>query len=107
MLALLRQAQAHGIASGDVARLLAAFGEPTSADSLLSTSAADALVEPLTPRELEVLRLLARGLSNQEIARELVIAVGTVKRHVNSICGKLGVSGRLQAVTHARAYDLL
>jgi LuxR family maltose regulon positive regulatory protein len=99
MLALLHQAQAHGIASGYVARLLAAFGEPTSA--------ADALVEPLTPRELEVLRLLAKGLSNQEIARELIIEVGTVKRHVNSICGKLGVSGRLQAVAHAREYDLL
>src|SRR5215472_5101539 len=63
MLALLQQARAHGIASGYVAVLLAAFGEPTSADSLLPTSPADALLEPPTPRELEVLRLLARGLS--------------------------------------------
>jgi LuxR family transcriptional regulator, maltose regulon positive regulatory protein len=105
MLALLHQA--HGIASGYVARLLAAFGEPTSAAALLPTSAADALVEPLTPRELEVLRLLARGLSNQEIAHELIIEVGTVKRHVNSLCGKLGVNSRLQAVARARTYDLL
>ena len=60
--------------------------------------------EALTPREAEVLRLLARGHSNQAIAQELVVAVGTVKRHVNSILGKLDVQSRLEAV--ARAHDL-
>jgi ATP/maltotriose-dependent transcriptional regulator MalT len=63
--------------------------------------------ETLTPREVEVLRLLAQGCSNQAIAEDLVVAVGTVKRHVNSIFGKLAVQSRLEAVTHARDLDLL
>jgi predicted ATPase/DNA-binding CsgD family transcriptional regulator/transcriptional regulator with XRE-family HTH domain len=63
--------------------------------------------ETLTPREVEVLRLLAQGCSNQVIAEDLVVAVGTVKRHVNSIFGKLAVQSRLEAVTRARDLDLL
>jgi LuxR family maltose regulon positive regulatory protein len=66
-----------------------------------------AMVEPLTPRELEVLRLLAAGRSNQAIADELVVAVGTVKRHVNSLCSKLGVPSRLAAVARARTLGLI
>lgn len=54
--------------------------------------------ETLTPRETEVLRLLARGLSNQKIAQELVVSVGTAKNHVQHIIAKLGVSDRTQAV---------
>jgi ATP/maltotriose-dependent transcriptional regulator MalT len=54
-----------------------------------------------------MLRLLAMGMSNQAIAYELVIAVGTVKRHVNSIYGKLGVSSRTQAVAGAHTLHLL
>jgi DNA-binding NarL/FixJ family response regulator/transcriptional regulator with XRE-family HTH domain len=65
------------------------------------------LVEPLTEREIEVLRLLVAGGSNQQIADELVLAVGTVKRHVNSILGKLGVASRLAAVARARDLKLL
>jgi LuxR family maltose regulon positive regulatory protein len=65
------------------------------------------LVEPLSPRELEVLRLVAAGLTNQEIADTLVIAVSTVKSHTNSIYGKLGVSNRTQAVAQAQALALL
>ena len=64
-------------------------------------------VEPLTERELEVLRLLATGQSNQAIAQQLIVAIGTVKRHVNSILGKLGVESRLQAVARARELGLL
>ena len=63
--------------------------------------------EALTPREVEVLRLLAQGHSNQAIAQELVVAVGTVKRHVNSIMSKLYVESRLQAVARARDLDLV
>jgi LuxR family maltose regulon positive regulatory protein len=63
--------------------------------------------EPLTERELDVLRLLVAGYSNQAIARELVVAVGTVKRHVNNLFGKLRVQSRLQAVARARELDLL
>ena len=65
------------------------------------------LVEPLSDRELEVLRLIAAGLANREIAEELTIAVGTVKRHINHIYGKLGVHSRTQALVRARELDLL
>ena len=63
--------------------------------------------ETLTPREMDVLRLLAHGRSNQAIAHELIVAVGTVKRHVNSILGKLQTQNRLEAVTRARDLDLV
>jgi len=63
--------------------------------------------EPLSTRELEVLQLLARGASNQEIAQELVIVIDTVKRHVSHIFSKLGVHNRLQAVRQARELGLL
>ena len=63
--------------------------------------------EVLTERELEVLQLLAAGHSNQAIAQQLVVAIGTVKRHVNSILGKLDVQSRLQAVARARELALL
>lgn len=65
------------------------------------------LIEPLSPRELEVLCLIAAGLSNREIAEELYIAVGTVKRHINHIYGKLGVHSRTQALVRARELDVL
>lgn len=65
------------------------------------------LLEPLSTRELEVLRLLVKGLSNQAIADALVIALSTVKKHINNIYGKLGVSSRTQASHRARELDLL
>ncbi|HEX3641313.1 MAG TPA: LuxR C-terminal-related transcriptional regulator, partial [Ktedonobacteraceae bacterium] len=68
---------------------------------------AQPLPEPLSERELQVLQLLARGASNQEIAQELVIVVDTVKRHVSHIFSKLGVKNRVQAVEQARALGLL
>lgn len=66
-----------------------------------------ALVEPLTERELEVLKLIAAGAANREIAEQLVIAVGTVKRHTNHIYGKLQVHSRTEAVARARELGLL
>jgi LuxR family maltose regulon positive regulatory protein len=69
--------------------------------------AAQPLIEPLSERELAVLRLIAAGLSNLEIAQELVIAAGTVKRHINHIYGKLGVQSRTQAIVKARELRLL
>jgi len=59
------------------------------------------LIEPLTDRELEVLALLGRGLSNQEIADELVVSIKTVKTHVSNILGKLEVDSRTQAAVFA------
>jgi DNA-binding CsgD family transcriptional regulator len=63
--------------------------------------------EPLTAREVEVLRELAAGRSNQEIARALFVAPGTVKAHLNHIFRKLDATSRLQAVAHAREAGLL
>lgn len=63
--------------------------------------------ETLTPRELEVLRLLARGLENKEIAAQLVIAERTVKFHVSSIQGKLGAGNRTEAVVIAAKQGLI
>ncbi|HEY7340459.1 MAG TPA: LuxR C-terminal-related transcriptional regulator [Ktedonobacterales bacterium] len=65
------------------------------------------LLDPLTERELEVLRLLADGASNAAIAAALVVAVGTVKKHVYNICAKLGTQNRTQAVARARTLHLL
>jgi LuxR family maltose regulon positive regulatory protein len=66
-----------------------------------------ALVEPLSEREREVLRLIAAGLSNQAIADRLVVAISTVKKHVNNIYGKLDVQSRTQALVRARELHLL
>jgi LuxR family maltose regulon positive regulatory protein len=103
MVALLRQAYARGIAHDYVTTLLSAAGAPV----LNAHTPARSLFEPLTERELEVLRLLVAGLSNAAMAQELVITVGTVKRHVNSIYGKLGVNSRTQAIARTHTMHLL
>ena len=66
-----------------------------------------ALIELLTERELEVLHLIAEGLTNREIAERLSVVIGTVKAHNNSIYGKLDVSNRVQALARARELNLL
>lgn len=68
---------------------------------------APGLVEPLTPRELDVLRLLAAGKTNQRIARELVLTLDTVKKHVSHVLAKLGAANRTEAVARARELDLI
>ena len=65
------------------------------------------LAEPLSTRELEILRLVSNGLSNKEIADSLVIAEGTVKNHLTSILGKLTARDRMQAVIKARDLGLI
>jgi len=92
-----------GIAPDYAATLLSAAGE----SALAAPSPVGSLLEPLTPRELDVLRLLVAGLSNQAIAQELIVTVGTVKRHLNSIYGKLAVQSRTQAVARAQTLHLL
>lgn len=72
-----------------------------------SAQAVPQLFEPLTPREMEVLHLLAEGTSNQEIARQLVVSLATAKKHVASILSKLGAENRTQAIARARAFSLL
>jgi ATP/maltotriose-dependent transcriptional regulator MalT len=64
-------------------------------------------IEALTAREAEILHLINAGLTNQEIADQLVIALGTVKRHTANIYGKLGVRSRTQAIVQARRCNLL
>jgi LuxR family transcriptional regulator, maltose regulon positive regulatory protein len=116
MAALLRAAHQHGIALAYVARLLDAFperreaGDLRLADTLPATNLkpqASTLVEPLSDRELDVLRLIAEGHSNQAIADQLIVAVSTVKKHVNNIYGKLDVQSRTQALLRARELHLL
>jgi DNA-binding NarL/FixJ family response regulator len=89
---------------------LAARGEtvlaPAVAAKLVSRMRAPA-AQPLTPRELEVLALVARGMANAEIGRELFISEATVKTHLVRVFGKLGVDDRTAAVTKAMAQGLL
>jgi len=93
----------------DAALVGALRGRPATAPLPASTPAAapSALVEPLSAREVEVLRLLDAGLSNQQIAARLNIAASTVKTHINNLYGKLGVQTRVQAVNRARELGLL
>ena len=65
------------------------------------------LIEPLSERELEILRLVNAGLSNSEIADKIIVTVGTVKKHLNNIFGKLGAGSRTQALVRAREVKLL
>lgn len=97
-------------------QIIAAFGEApvvqhtqavTKPRAPTSIPSANVLVEPLSSRELDVLRLMARGAANQEIADTLVITVNTAKRHVGNILAKLEVTNRTQAVARARALGLL
>ncbi len=80
---------------------------PHAPRSRLARAEEDGLLfEPLSPQEQRVLRLLVAGWSNQEIARELVVSVNTVKYHTKHLYQKLGVSNRLQASSAARVLSL-
>ncbi len=84
-------------------KLLAAFPKPVPVEQQKQES----LPEPLSERELDILRLIATGLTNHEIAEILVIAVSTVKTHINNLYGKLGTHRRTQVVARARELGLL
>lgn len=113
MIQLLKVAHAAGMAEAYVHHLLSQAGEAppsgpvpeeravVSANPVTLSPQPD-LVESLTERELQVLRLAATGLSSQEIGARVFITAGTVKNHMHNIIGKLGVSNRLQAINRAR-----
>lgn len=98
-----------------VRSLLEAFGLPSPVEpgpgpagaSVSRETGEPELIEPLSEREVEVLQLVADGLSNREIAASLIISVGTVKKHLNNIFGKLEVRSRTQAVAQAREVGLV
>ena len=104
---LLSAAAARGRMPEYIAKLLGAF--ETSQQKREHTSArpsAESLIEPLSQRELEVLRLITQGLSNQEIGERLFLALDTVKGHNRKIFGKLQVQRRTEAVARARELGL-
>jgi LuxR family maltose regulon positive regulatory protein len=103
MARLLQEARSREVMPDYVARLLAACG----ADLTFPAPAQQVLPEPLTPREQEILALLAAGLTNHEIAEQLVISPGTVKKHAGNIYSKLGVNNRTEAAARARELGLL
>jgi LuxR family maltose regulon positive regulatory protein len=104
-----KQAPARPIPLSCLARLVQAFDGKLDAAAALrpEPGTAPGLIEPLTGRELEVLRLLAAGKSNQRIAHDLFVALDTVKKHVTHVLGKLGAANRTEAVARARDLGLI
>ena len=103
MAALLEGAAQRGIATDYVRRLLAADRDNEPARS----SGAERLIEPLSGREVDVLRLLATDLGGPDIARQLVVSLNTVRTHTKNIYAKLGVNNRRAAVRRAEELHLL
>lgn len=105
---LLRRVVQTGAMRDSARRLLKSWNEPRVSEGEHRLETEDqALVEPLSSRELEIIRLLARGLTNQEIAQRLVISLATVKWHNGNIYGKLDAGNRTEAVAIARRLGLL
>ena len=105
---LLSEAMAQGISPDYVGKLLAVFEvEKQKTEDRSSPPLHQPLIEPLSPRELEVLRLIAQGLSNDEIGKRLFLALDTVKGHNRRIYDKLQVQRRTEAIARARELGLL
>ena len=108
MAQLLSEATVHGIMPDYVGRLLSAFEaeEPRRQDKP-DILPAQPLIEPLSQRELEILRLMAQGLSNREICKKLFLALSTVKGHNRNIFDKIQVQSRTEAIARSRELGLL
>ena len=106
---LLYQAVEHNIAPEYAGKLLAALPatEIEPGGQVKRPSPQSQLVEPLTEREVEVLHLIAEGLSNREISQQLFLSLSTVKVHTHHIYGKLSVNSRTQAVARAKTLGIL
>ena len=106
---LLYEALARGVEPGFVRQLLAAFPAADSEPTLSPAppTVESGFVEPLSEREIEVLQLIAEGLTNQEVANRLYLSLHTVKVHARNIYGKLGVKNRTEAVVKARTLGIL
>jgi len=102
MAALLREAAKHGTSPNYVSQLRAAFGKAEGRRPVIQL-----LIEPLSERELEVLQLVAKGLSNREIGERLFLALDTIKGHNRRIYAKLGVKNRAQAVSKAISLNII
>lgn len=111
MAQLLSEAAAHGMMSDYIGKLLAAFeaeGQVHADESpSLALTSSQSLMEPLSERELEVLRLLRTELTGPEIARRLIVSLSTIRTHTQSIYSKLGVNNRRASVRRAEELDLL
>lgn len=108
MVRLLSETAAQGIMPDYIGKLLAVFeAEEQKSGDKSYLSPAQPLVEPLSQRELEVLQLIAQGLSNHEISERIFLALDTVKGHNRRIYGKLQVQRRTEAVARARELGLL
>jgi LuxR family maltose regulon positive regulatory protein len=109
MARLLYKALSQGVESDYIRRLLAAFPVAESEQTVSSPmrGSKSELVEPLSERELEVLQLIAEGLTNQEVATRLYLSLHTVKVHARNIFTKLTVKNRAQAVARGRALGIL
>ncbi|MCB0058099.1 MAG: response regulator transcription factor, partial [Caldilineaceae bacterium] len=106
MAALLRAAVDAQIAPDYAAHLLTFMDEAAPVPPVTAPAAQD-LVEPLSDRELDVLRLLATDLTGPEIADELVVSLNTMRTHTKNIYGKLGVNKRALAIARARELQLI
>ena len=111
MAQLLSEAAAHGIMPDYVGKLLAAFEAEkrrrAKTNLICPVSLPSPLIEPLSQRELEILQLIAQGLSNREIGERLFLALDTVKGHNRRIFDKLQVQSRTEAIARARELGLL
>jgi LuxR family maltose regulon positive regulatory protein len=102
-----QQPTARGTPGYLAALLRASRPVPGAPPPARAAPAPPGLAEPLTDRETDVLRLIAAGKSNQRIARELVVTIDTVKKHVSHLLGKLGAANRTEAVTRARELGVI